>query len=66
MNFENRVYTRLKNTISEMITELDYLVNKANIRPTVDKASMIKSLSESISILTKVIPAESKNNGDEK
>lgn len=64
MNFKDQIDKRLKNNIIEMTASLSYVINKADKKPSIEKAEMIKGLTEGIANLLKVIEDEPKK--DEK
>ncbi len=60
MEFKEQIDKRLKNCIIEMTASLNYIINNAEKRPTIEKAEMIKGLTEGITNLMKVIEDEPK------
>lgn len=55
MEFSKHINKRLENNITEMTASLSMHVNKAEKKPSVERAAVIKSLSEAIVNLLKLV-----------
>jgi len=66
MDYQGQIDLRINDAVLEMVQNLKYAIRKADKKPTIELAELIKSLSISISTLMPFVTGNEKKEADEK